>query len=74
MKTINNDEKGLIVCHPDMKDEIIRRSAGSQLPPEETWVLTKLLPRDVGIVISAREFTDFLTAEQNHAWHLEEEK
>lgn len=66
------NEKALIICHPDMKKHLAEQSK-DQMLPDEMFVLSALINPDYAFVVSAREFMAWIDTHNHGEWKIRKE-
>lgn len=76
MGKINDDSIAVMFCHPDTKDDIMKRAekAGGPIPPDTAFVLVPSMEAGTVIVAEGVEFTDWLTSPAHDIWTTKEEE
>ena len=71
----NDDSIAIMFCHPDTKDEIIKRAekAGGTIPSDTAFVLVPSMEAGIIIVAEDEEFVNWLTSPAHDIWSAKEE-
>lgn len=65
-------EKGLIVCHPDMKSHLSKKS-GEKMLPDDMFVTTTIISPEYAFVVPFDDFMEWLWEHNEGLWQSNEE-
>ena len=66
------NEKALIICHPDMKKHLAEQSK-DQMLPDEMFVLSTIINPDYAFIVGLKEFMEYIDTHNHGKWKIRKE-